>query len=106
MADQVDEEIKGKLLALIKQHLGEDTKFSDMNPDDQIPSKISEGAMNLLRNEESLPNHKLFCKAIVLQVNGMASSTNTLWCTEGEMRDRNFSVSWTNNVKCSVWLTA
>ena len=50
--------------------------------------------MTQLRQESIVDGYKLFVKAVILQVNGMASSTNTLWAVDGQARDINLSVSW------------
>ena len=50
--------------------------------------------MTQLRQEMIVDGYKLFVKAVILQVNGMASSTNTLWAVDGQARDMNLSVSW------------
>merc|ERR1712028_330291 len=79
MAAEEQEALKGRLLEIVQGHVGQDTAFADINAEDNVPSKISEDVMTQLREESIVDGYKLFVKAVILQVNGMASSTNTLW---------------------------
>merc|ERR1712028_64643 len=105
MSAEEQEALKCRLLEIVQGHVGQDTAFADINAEDNVPSKISEDVMTQLREESIVDGYKLFVKAVILQVNGMASSTNTLWAVDGTMKDMNLSVSWTNEARCSVWLT-
>merc|ERR1712070_227473 len=105
MSTEEQDAVKGRLLEIIQGHVGQDTAFVDIRAEDNLPSKISEEIMTQLRQEPIVEGYKLFVKAVILQVNGMASSTNTLWAVDGKMRDMNLSVSWTNDARCSVWVT-
>merc|ERR1711934_35681 len=100
MSAEEQQEIKNKLLEVIQDHVKADDKFTEIDTK-EISKKISESGMQLLMAEELLSGYKMYVKATILQVNGMASSSNTLWTAQ----DLNLSVSWTNDEKCSVWLT-
>merc|ERR1712188_346526 len=98
--------VKAQLLQIVQKYVADDASFVDLSSVEGLPAKISEEVMTFLREHCPLTQgYKLFVKTVLLQVNGMASSTNTLWALEGEYRDYNLSVAWTNSARCSVWLT-
>eukprot|EP00656_Telonema_subtile_P026512 TRINITY_DN2848_c0_g1_i1.p1 TRINITY_DN2848_c0_g1~~TRINITY_DN2848_c0_g1_i1.p1 ORF type:complete len:156 (-),score=51.62 TRINITY_DN2848_c0_g1_i1:287-754(-) len=94
------EGIKGQLVDLIGSCITEDAKFGDIDSK-EVAKEISEKSMALLMDQPLLEGYKMFVKAVILQVNGMAASSNTLWSAQ----DYNLSVSWSNEAKCAVWLT-
>eukprot|EP00658_Telonema_sp_P-2_P033680 TRINITY_DN2466_c0_g1_i1.p2 TRINITY_DN2466_c0_g1~~TRINITY_DN2466_c0_g1_i1.p2 ORF type:complete len:136 (-),score=48.28 TRINITY_DN2466_c0_g1_i1:288-695(-) len=95
------EAIKQRLIEVIQEFVPADAKFTSLDTK-EASTNISATCFQLLKEAPELEGHKLFVKAAILQVNGYAISSNTLWSPE----DHNLSVSWTNNVGCTVWLTA